>query len=360
MPSKLRRRLLYRLPKLRYFFLGILAGILILGLFKVVPATFSFLKNLSLGSSIVWSVVTNQPLSLKETEGRTNILVLGIAGGDHEGANLTDTLIFLSVNLKTYKATMLSLPRDIWADSLKNKINTAYEIGEEKKPGGGLILAKAVVSDILGQQIHYMVLIDFTGFQKMIDLLGGVDIEVERAFDDYKYPIVGKENDLCDGDLEYQCRYEHLHFDQGLQHMDGQWALKYVRSRQAEGDEGTDFARSQRQQKVITVLKAKMLSQETILNPGKILSLKKVLGENILTDIQTSEIDDFLKITRKVNSTKINTLTLDTGDEKNGQAGFLVNPPVWQYDGAWVLVPRSGDWKEVQQYLNSQLSSGSN
>lgn len=355
MSSKLRRRLLRFLPRLRYFLMGGLVGILILGLFRLTPPAWQILRNFSLGSSIVWSVITDRPLNLKENSGRTNVLLLGRSGGELEGANLTDTIIFASTNLKTYETVVVSLPRDIWVDSLKSKINSTYEMGEEKRPGGGLILTKAVVSDLLGQPIHYAVLIDFSGFKKIIDLLGGVEIAVENTFDDYKYPLAGRENDPCDGDPTFQCRFEHLHFDQGIQHMDGERALKYARSRQAEGDEGTDFARSRRQQKALLALKNEILSRKTLLNLGKILALKRILGENMTTDISTSEIDDFVKIVRKQNSTKIKTLTLDTGDEKNGREGFLINPPSWVYDGAWVLVPRTGNFGEIQQYLKSQL-----
>jgi len=91
----------------------------------------------------------------------------------------------------------------------------------------------------------------------MVDLLDGVEVDVENTFDDYRYPINGKENDLCDGDPEYDCRYEDIHFDQGLQLMSGETSLKYVRSRNAEGDEGTDFARSQRQQRLLLSFKEK-------------------------------------------------------------------------------------------------------
>lgn len=326
-----------------------------MGIARIVPSAWQTVKNLSLGSSIFWSVVTDSPLSLKETSGRTNILILGIAGGNHDGANLTDTMIFLSVDTKTYAMTMVSIPRDIWVDSLKSKINSAYEFGEEKRKGGGLILTKAVVEDTLGQPVHYALLINFSGFTKMIDRLGGLDIEIENSFDDPKYPIAGLENDLCDGDPEYLCRYERLHFDKGLQTMNGEQALKYVRSRQAEGDEGTDFARSRRQQKMLTSFKNKILSYKILLSPGKILALQKEFGENVSTDIQTSEIDDLLKISRKLNSSKIKTLVLDTGDEKTGREGLLINPSAWEYKGAWVLVPKAGNWGEIQRYIDGEL-----
>lgn len=353
MLPRLRRRLFHFLPRFRYFLLGALAGIFLLVFWQMAPPFFIFLKNFSLGTSIFWSVVTKEPLNLKESHGRTNILLLGRPGGNHEGANLTDTLIFASLDLKSYDVVLVSLPRDIWVDSLKSKINAAYEFGEEKKPGGGLILTKAVVSDILGQPIHYAASIDFSSFTKIVDFLGGLEIEVEANFDDTKYPIEGKENDFCDGDPEYQCRYEHLHFDKGLELMDGQRLLKYVRSRQAEGEEGTDFARAARQRKVLLALKTKLFARETLLNPGKLLALQKFFGQSMVTDIPASEIDDFLKLAQKLDTAQIKTLVLDTGDKE--RTGFLVNPPLWEYNGAWILVPRAGNWQEIQRYLGSQL-----
>lgn len=357
MSAKLRRRLFKYLPLFKYFLFLVLAGGIFFSLFKFSGQIFRFYKNLFFKQTFVWSMIFKSKPSLKQIEGRTNVLVLGIAGGNHEGATLTDTIIFTSIDLKTNKMVMVSLPRDIWIPSLKEKINTAYSLGEEKRKGGGLILAKAVVSEILGQPIHYALRIDFVGFTKAIDLLGGVDIEVEKSFDDYQYPLVGKENDECEGeDPEYKCRFEHLHFEKGQQHMNGEQALKYARSRHAQGEEGTDFARARRQQKLILAVKKKAFSFQTLLNPPKISQLTQTFGESLETDVGRGEIDDFLRLAPKINSAKIKNVVLDTGDEKTGRVGFLIVPPTFEY-GAWVLVPKSGNWKEVQEYVASFMAN---
>ena len=161
---------------------------------------------------------------------------------------------------------MISVPRDIWSDSLKDKVNSAYHYGEEKKKGGGLTLSKAIVSDVVGLPIQYALVLDFSGFEKVINLVDGVEVNVPKSFTDPDYPIPGKENDECNNDPEYRCRYEALHFDAGVQVMDGARALKYVRSRHAEGDEGSDFARGKRQQEVILALKTKLMSKDIYLN----------------------------------------------------------------------------------------------
>jgi LCP family protein required for cell wall assembly len=292
---------------------------------------------------------------LDSSGGQINILLLGAGGEEHQGHDLTDTIIFFSVSQKGEDGLMISLPRDIWIPSLRAKLNTAYHYGEEKKPGGGLILARSAVSEILDQPVHYAFLIDFDGFTKAIDLLGGIEVEVERTFDDYKYPIPGKGRDPCDGDPEYACRYEHIHFDAGAQNMDGKLALKYVRSRYAEGEEGSDFARSKRQQRLISAFKKKLFSLETILNLKKVEELATVFENHFDTDIAPETYAAFFKLALKFEQKNLRFVVLDGLDEEDG---LLTNPEKSQrYDFQWVLTPRADTWQEVQEWVASLIQS---
>ena len=304
---------------------------------------------------------------------------MGIGGGVHDGPNLTDTMIYASIDPATKKVSLLSIPRDLWMPELKAKINTAYAVGEAKEKGGGLKLAKASIATLLNQQIDYGVRIDFDGFVKAVDMVGGLDIEVDRVLDDYEYTIEGKENDSCGLDEEkiaslsaevatgsateqesFPCRYEHLHFDKGLQKMDGINALKYVRSRHAEDQEGTDFARSKRQEKVISAFKDKVFSADTFLNPVKVVSLVSVLSGSIDTDIKEDEYDDFVKLAQKIKGVKIDSAILDIGDEQSGRIGLLEHPYSGDYDGQYVLVPTLGNGKysEIQEYIGCEIKYG--
>lgn len=317
------------------------------------------IKKIIIGPRTAISLLKADTSSLNSFKDRTNLLILGIGGESHEKIDLTDTIIFTSIDKKSSDTMMLSLPRDIWIDSLQTKINAVYYYGEEKEENGGFVLIKDAVYQILNQPIHYIVLIDFEGFVKAVDLLGGVDVKVERSFDDYKYPIPGKGLDECGGDPEYKCRYEHLHFDTGLQHMDGKIALKFVRSRNAEGEEGTDFARSQRQQKIILAVARKVFSLKTLLNPRKIIDLKKAFGEHVKFDTQFSEeqttafISLFLRFVK--NKNEIRTISLDYGDEDS--PGFLYNPQFHQ-SNQWVLIPRAEDWQKIQKYVEEKIYKG--
>ena len=132
---------------------------------------------------------------MKEEDGRVNVLLLGNAGGKHAGASLTDSIIVASYDLKTNRATLFSIPRDLWLDNASAKVNTVYQAGK-KQTGNGLKYAEDKIGEILGLPIQYGVRVDFNGFSKSIDLVEGIDVEVPKTFDDYNYPIEGKEEDL--------------------------------------------------------------------------------------------------------------------------------------------------------------------
>jgi LCP family protein required for cell wall assembly len=269
-----------------------------------------------------------------------NFLILGIAGGNHQGKDLTDTIMFVSLNPYQKQLALVSLPRDIWLEKWRAKLNSIYHYK-------GLEETKKTVEEILGQKVDYGVIIDFELFQKIIDTLGGITVDIERSFDDYRYPIPGKENDLCGGDPQYRCRYEHLHFEAGKQFMDGQTALKFVRSRNAQGEEGTDFARAARQQKVILAIKDKIISKEFLLSPKKVIQLFKLVSLNIQTDIPKEKYWQIAKTGIKIKNIKTATLN----------ENYLINPPISKkYDNQWVLVPKSGNWSEIQKHIKSILN----
>lgn len=350
--------------------IGIIFGFLIIvGLcFQVVMKSGSF-------GPFIYQILFNPKIELKKENNQINILLMGIAGGKHEGPSLTDSIIFANVNTDLSKITLVSLPRDIWSTDLDGRINTAYAIGESKRRGGGLILAKAEVGKIVGEKVDYAVLIDFNGFIKAVNVLGGIDIDVDRAFDDYEYPIEGRENDPCDNKPEeleklataasqleaFPCRYIHIHFDKGLTHVDGETALRYVRSRHAPGAEGTDFARSKRQEKIITAFREKAFSLQILVNPAKVIGLYQTIQQSVDTDIAQNEFDDFIKLAQKLQKAKIRSVVIDNGDEQTGRAGLLTHPSISkEYNFEWTLIPRTGkdNYSEIQEYINCELTRG--
>lgn len=296
-----------------------------------------------------------------------NVILLGFGGGKHDGTYLTDSMIVAHIDPRQSKVTLISLPRDLWvkfpSDGQYYKINSAYSFGVEQQGAAlGGKYARDAAAVVVGEPVDYFVAVDFAGFTKTIDTLGGVDINVDVAFDDYQYPIEGKENDLCghseselpallasqSATLEPQtvfpCRYEHLHFDKGPVHMDGATALKYVRSRHSAQD-GNDFGRSRRQKNLILAVKQKVLSIGFL---SKAIPFFSSLGNDVRTDFTLDETKELMAHSSELSSYSISSLALT--DEN-----YLNNS--YSSAGAFILVPKAGtdNWSEIQNYIFSNL-----
>ena len=299
----------------------------------------------------VFSQIIN-PQNLDQTDGRTNILALGVDRRSNAGyvsGVLTDTIMVVSFDAKKKDAVIISIPRDLYVkmdDYTNGKINSGYAFG-------GVELTQRVVEKVLGIPLHYFVVVDFKSFEEAIDVLGGIEVNVENTFDDYKYPIFGKELDECGGDTELKCRYEHLHFDAGLQHMDGETALAFARSRYAEGPEGGDFARIARQQKVALAAKDKALSLQTLTDPKKLKELYELFSDSLETSIGFKEVERGLQLSRNFSGAKIKSFLLD-GSWDNEEA-LLYTPEAELYGGAFVLVPKAGNYSEIHYFVQKLL-----
>jgi len=322
---------------------------IILLLFLIIRPYLSFINN-TLHVSILKTLISKD--SLKTYDNQVNILLLGISGGNHDGPNLSDSNIVLNYNFKTNKLTTISIPRDLWSPTLKDKINSAYAYGEAKKPnGGGFILAKAEIEAIIGLPIQYAGVIDFQQFKELINFLGGVDVEVETSFVDKKFPIAGKENDECNGDKTYACRYETITFKKGITVMNGETALKFARSRNAEGDEGTDFAREKRQQKVIEAAKNKLVALMKKPNLKTYQNIYQIINKLVKRDITNQQAAIIVKnIILKGNFYQEKILL---GED------FFINPPLGdsRYNGLWVLIPKTENYSLIHQYILSNLKN---
>jgi len=307
-------------------------------------------------------------ISTKEptTKNELNFLLLGMGGAGHSGGTLSDSITLINVNPETKNVNLISIPRDLWVsiptdwdNTTYNKINAAYAIGiddstrypnkksEFRGKNGGGNLAKYVVGKVTGKEIDYFVAIDFSSYIKVVDLLGGIDVDVKNPFDDYFYPVKGLENETCgfsaqeiaefhqkysgfELEKQFTCRYEHLHFEKGIQNMDGETALKYVRSRHSD-QYGGDFARSERQHEVLLALKSKILSKN-ILNKGSGI-LQKV-QESVTTDMELNLLEKILDPLGNIIQFQINHVYLTEGNvlvsSKSSNGQYILQPKMGQ------------------------------
>jgi LCP family protein required for cell wall assembly len=219
-----------------------------------------------------------------------------------------------------------------------NSINAYAEM--ESEESGGMAISQAL-SDVFGLPIDYYLRVDFEGFINIVDELDGIEVNVENSFDDYRYPIPGREEAE-----DYESRFEHLHFDEGWQKMDGQLALKYARSRMAGGVEGSDFARGRRQQAIIEATKNKLLSKQLWLQPKTVADILSELKDHVSTNLKIWEMFKLWEMFKDISRENITNKVLDSSPN-----GLLVDS--YTEEGAYVLIPRSGDFEEIKYFLSN-------
>jgi LCP family protein required for cell wall assembly len=277
-----------------------------------------------------------------EGDGRVNVLLLGIGGPGHEGADLTDTILLLSIDPVNKNAALLSLPRDLWVkipgDGYQ-KINAAYPFGKEAsrakkekdKINAGLNQLDKTLEPVIGIPIHYHALVDFHAFKQGVDAVGGVNVNAPETLYD---PTIAWENH----GNPYIAK-------KGPQVMHGQQALLYARSRETS----SDFARGQRQRLLLVALKDKVFSAGTLSNPVKISSVLDSFGNNVYTDFSSGDIMRLQQIFTKIPSNKIGSLDLTTPPHN------LVTTA--NMNGLSVVEPRAGvyDYSAIQSYVRNAL-----
>lgn len=340
-----------------FIILVLLAGLSIGGYtaYKFVAAG----HNIFEGS--ILDIFKNQPLK-QDNNGRSNILVLGTSEDDpgHEGANLTDSILVISIDQNNKTAYMFSVPRDLYVEykegcdaGYSGKINAYFSncadtgntsAAEQNR----LTKTQKLVGDIFGLDIQYGVHVNQTVIKQAVDAVGGVDVNVQGSNGD---PGVYDRN--ADWRCDFKCYY--VKYDNGVHHLDGQHALFLAMAR---GDEAptyglgnSNFDREANQQKILIALRNKALSTGTLTNLSAITKLIDSLGDNLRTNIKTSEISTIMQIANEINTSDIKTISL-IGDEqrvvKTGDVG-----------GVSSVVPSAGiyDYGEIQALINKNLTN---
>ncbi|HFJ9284088.1 MULTISPECIES: LCP family protein [Bacillus cereus group] len=240
--------------------------------------------------------ITKQPFT---------ILIMGIEDYATDGQNgRTDSLMFATVNPKTQRISLMSIPRDsrvpIVGKDKEDKINAAHAYGGEQ-------MAIKTVEGFLKVPVDHYIKIDFQGFKGIVDAVGGVTVDV--PFDFWER-----------SDVDY---YKKIQFKQGQQNLNGEEALAYVRMRKQ--DPNGDYGRAARQRQLLAAVAQKLNSASTVF---KIKDLTTVVGKYIKTDIP---ISDGLALYNKLSGfdpSTIQTLKLEGEDKKIGGIYYFLPDPI--------------------------------
>jgi len=330
----------------------------------LVAGGYAAYKFIAAGNNIfqgnILDIFQSQPLK-QDSNGRSNFLILGTSEDDpgHGGADLTDSMLVVSIDQKNKNIFMFSVPRDLYVDygmgcsaGYAGKINaffmcvntdTTTEAEQDR-----LTQTQKLVGDIFGLDIQYGIHVNHTVIKEAVDAVGGIDVNVQGS---------DGAPGVLDRNFDWRCNYKCylVKYDNGVHHLDGEHALFLA---QARGDiaptyglGNSNFDREKNQQKILIALKEKAMSTGTLSNLGTVTKLLDSFGNNLRTNIQASEIQTLMRVASEVKSNDVRTLSLFGDDNSVVTSG--------SYGGASVVMPSAGifDYSGIQTFIKKNLSS---
>jgi LCP family protein required for cell wall assembly len=342
----------------KWYLKKFLLTILILGLLSGGYVGVKFLINAGKAfNGNLFGLLQNEKLKGEEN-GRVNILVAGNSADDtgHNGAELTDSIMLISIDTNNNRAFMMSIPRDLYVDSPTDgftKINAVYTYGERDKfheagyPDGGMGALEKVVGENFGVHIDYYALINYGAFKQSVDSVGGIDVMIQSS----------DPRGLYDPSRDWTgpAGTPLVKLTNGAHHLNGQQALNLARARgdnyRAYGYGTGDYVRTANQRLMLVSLKEKATSAGVALNPIKIASLLDSFGSNVTTDFHTNEVRRLFDLSKKIPSNQIQSVGLNDVNGKPLVVGSTIR-------GQSVQLPAAGrdDYTDIQAYVEELMT----
>jgi LCP family protein required for cell wall assembly len=285
-----------------------------------------------------------------ENVGRVNILLAGDSSDDpgHNGADLTDSIMLISIDTNTHKAFMLSVPRDLYVNIPGfdySKINATYEDGQGEKfsgagyPAGGMGLLEEVVSQKLNVPIDYYALINYTAFRDLVNSVGGITVNIQSP----------DPRGLYDPNTD-------INLPNGPVNLNGQSALNLARARgDGYGSYGfpqADFDRTMHQRQMLIAVEQKATSISVLSNPIRVGDLFDAVSKNVTTDLKLNDARRLGTLLKPIPTSKIASASLNSATY-NGQSNVNLLTSYITDDGEDALVPAAGldNYTQIQAYV---------
>ncbi len=303
------------------------------------------------GSAISTQAPFSTQTGYMNTSDRTNVLIMGFGGGAHDGAYLTDSLSVISLLPQSHHTSLIAVPRDLFvqyppSSGQYTKINAVYSSAAgytNKDPKAGGDAAAQKIALVTGLDVKYWVTINFDGFRKLIDSIGGIDVYIPDSFNAC-YP----NND----DANKDASWKKVQFNKGMEHMNGDRAITYARAREPLAicnmgqsqnlAELTDFGRSARQQIMVKAVLAKVKQSSTW---PRLYDAMDAMKSALYSNMSLADLGQF-------------ALKMDLNDAKTAHIG-LSNQNVLiddkSSDGQYILQPQNHDWKVIPPYIQQHL-----
>ncbi len=280
-------------------------------------------------------------------------LILGTdeVEGSGRQAILTDTILFASYSSQNNTLSTLSLPRDLYHPEYATKINSLYFYGQERSPQKPQEFPGEVISEMFGVPLDGVIVVSLRDVRELIDLVGGVTVDVPNAFVDEEFPRSGVDVTVV---TDPEILYETVVFEAGPQQLDGETALKYIRTRKSsDPNEGTDEARTRRQRQVLSALFGQLTNPSFIANPYNTGRLYRWYADRYSSEVSLYELGSLAgRVWHNGSIPEIISLDLPlTGEAVATESGTLfVHPPTEKY-GQWVYEPVDPSWAQLHRFV---------
>lgn len=303
--------------------------------------SFAIKKPGSLGGIILLSLGSLEKTN-KNLPEKINFLILGNPGPGNNAPDLTDTIMLATLKPQDEKIYIFSIPRDLYirigeTDGF-SKINSLYEIGKNQNPDLPANLIIETAQKITGEKIDYFLIVDLSAVKKIVDNLGGLNVDISEAINDPKFPTANN-------------GYENFKIDKGQKYLDGETTLKYLRTRHSSGG---DFSRMKRQQDVVEAFRKKIFGLNILWDFSKILKIYTELQDHIKTNMDFEEMRMIYKIIKKITP---ENLIYKVIDEK--ETGLVMTDNINIENGlvASIVKPRNGieNYEDIKNFIKSTL-----
>jgi LCP family protein required for cell wall assembly len=327
---------------------------------------------LAIGGYVGWKVVRNsvklfggnilgivQTTKLQgESTGRVNILLAGNSADDvgHQGADLTDSIMVVSIDTQNNTALLLSIPRDFYVNVPGygyQKINEAYVDGQNNQfneagyAAGGMGLLEKVVQADFGITINYDTLVNYDAFRDAVNAVGGITVNIQSS----------DPRGLYDPSIDYVTHGPLVKLTNGEHTLDGEQALDLARARgdapHSYGFPLADFNRTQNQRLMLVALKTKVLTSSVLANPIAVGNLFDAVGNNVTTDFNISQVKRLYQLTKNISNSNITSVSLNSVDGVNLLANYTTD------SGQDALIPAAGigDYTAIQSAITRLFSN---
>ena len=308
-------------------------------------------KNPTYLIETVYDSVKSNPYQSKDN---INFLILGLDERNDilEKTETTDTIIFASLNLKTFKLNLISTPRDLWFYEKNVKINGLYPlslVSDQNK----FDYLKTNFETLYGQPIDHVVIITTKNLINFVNVIGGIDVYLEKGFTDNQYPSQA----YIDNPIPSIPMYTTISFPSGWNHLDASNITQFVRSRKgaetaAEG--GTDIGRIERQQVLVDAILNKAKSGKLITTADQLKNLY-FFWQDISKTLSDRDALQIVLVSKKnLLNISLNKIEIPIGT--NATDGVIYHPEELKATKQWVFITNDDKYQSLHQFIKTSLN----